>query len=82
MRVTSVIAVGMVAVWGAAGARAADGDLSLADAVKNGNREAVRLLLRNRSADVNAREEDGTTALYWAVRWCLAGSISRRRAGG
>ena len=40
---------------------------SLIDAVKAGNRETVRALLRQR-VDVNAAEGDGTSALHWAVR--------------
>ena len=51
----------------ALGAAAAGPDPSLIDAVKNGNRETVRALLK-RHVDVNAREVDGTTALDWAVR--------------
>jgi uncharacterized protein len=51
----------------AAGAAAAAGDESFIDAVKRGDREAVRTYLARR-ADVNAREADGTTALHWAVR--------------
>jgi ankyrin repeat protein len=39
----------------------------LLDAVKSGNREAVRALLKNR-AEINAPEADGTTPLHWAVR--------------
>jgi uncharacterized protein len=39
----------------------------LVDAVKRGDREAVRELLRGR-ADVNAATADGTSALHWAVR--------------
>ena len=44
--------------------------MRLIDAVKAGNRDAVRLLLKNPTArnDVNAAEPDGTTALHWAVR--------------
>jgi len=49
-----------------AGASAA-GDESFIDAVKRGDREAVRTWLARRT-DVNAREADGTTALHWAVR--------------
>ncbi len=41
-------------------------DLRVADAAKQGNREAVRSLVNDR-ADVNASEPDGTTALHWAV---------------
>jgi len=48
----------------AATAFAAD---SLVDAVRAGDREAVRRLLKQ-PASVNAREPDGTSALHWAVR--------------
>jgi ankyrin repeat protein len=67
MRVRSVIAAGIAALWFAGPASASSSDLSLVGAVKDGNREGVRLLL-SRHVDVNAREEDGTTALHWAVR--------------
>jgi ankyrin repeat protein len=40
---------------------------SLVDAVKRGDREAVRELLRGKP-DVNAAQADGTTALHFAVR--------------
>jgi ankyrin repeat protein len=46
---------------------AADTDKRLIDAVKNGNRETVRSLLKEK-VPVNAREADGTTALHWAAR--------------
>jgi uncharacterized protein len=39
----------------------------LADAVKAGDRAAVRALLQQR-ADVNARAADGSTPLYWAAQ--------------
>jgi ankyrin repeat protein len=45
---------------------AGDG-LRLTDAVRAGNREAVRALLRAR-ADVNAADPDGTTPLHWAAQ--------------
>jgi ankyrin repeat protein len=41
--------------------------LPLIDAVKTGDRAAVRALLKDR-AHVRAAEPDGTTALHWAVR--------------
>lgn len=41
-------------------------DASLADAARNGNREAVLALLRQK-ADVNAAQGDGATALHWAA---------------
>src|SRR6188472_1653639 len=42
-------------------------DVRLVDAVKDGNVEAVRALLKGR-VDVNAPQGDGTTALHWAVQ--------------
>lgn len=39
---------------------------SLSEAVKAGDRQAVRVLLKNR-ADVNAADPDGTTPLQWAA---------------
>ncbi len=50
----------------AAGSALAAGS-PLVDAVKNGDRAAVRTLLERR-ADVNSAEPDGTTALHYAVQ--------------
>ncbi len=60
-----LIALSSVATLSAGGS-----EVRLADAVKAGNRAAVRELLKTPAgaADVNAREVDGTTALHWAVR--------------
>jgi uncharacterized protein len=41
--------------------------LRLSEAVRAGNRDAVRALIRAK-ADVNATEPDGTTALHWAAQ--------------
>ena len=41
--------------------------LSLVDAVKAGDHDAIRAIMKAHP-DVNAREPDGTTALHWAVR--------------
>jgi ankyrin repeat protein len=49
------------------GLEAAGTGISLVDAVKLGNREAVRALVARRT-EVNQSEPDGTTALHWAVR--------------
>lgn len=46
---------------------AAGNSARLADAVKSGDRQAVRAFLKNH-ADVNATDPDGTTPLEWAVR--------------
>ena len=48
------------------GGRAAFAAGTIAEAVKNGDRAAVRTLLKQQ-ADVNASEPDGTTALHWAA---------------
>src|SRR4029079_17862688 len=45
---------------------AAGNSLPLVDAVKTGNVESVRALLKQR-VDVNATLPDGTTALHWAA---------------
>jgi len=47
--------------------QAAGGSTPLGDAVRRGDHNGVRTLLRNR-ADVNAPEADGTTALHLAVQ--------------
>src|SRR5690242_4367441 len=47
-------------------ALAADPRPPLVQAAKNGEREAVRALLKRSGANVNATEPDGTTALHWA----------------
>jgi ankyrin repeat protein len=46
---------------------AADTDRRLIEAVKSGNRESVRALLKQ-NVPVNAVDADGTTALHWAAR--------------
>ena len=45
---------------------AAAADLRLVEAAKQGDKEVVRSLLKQR-ADVNTRQADGTTALAWAA---------------
>jgi len=59
-----VCAAGVVVLLWAGSASAAG---SVIDAIKSGDREAARALLKQR-ANVNAAEADGTTALHWAVR--------------
>ena len=48
------------------GLTAADNDLRLVEAVKQGNQEAVLSLLQE-NVDVNAAQADGATALAWAA---------------
>jgi ankyrin repeat protein len=61
----SLLVLLLVATLSAGGA-----EIRLIDAVKAGNAEAVRALLKQPAPanDVNAAEPDGTTALHWAVR--------------
>ena len=64
-RALRFLAVFLVAgLAGAPALYAADG-LPLVDAVKNGDTDAVRALLK-RGTDVNAAAPDGATALHWA----------------
>ena len=65
MRVQQRFLVSVGIVLAAAGLPAADSEL--VTAVKNGDRAAVRTLLRN-PATVNVVEPDGSTALHWAVQ--------------
>jgi ankyrin repeat protein len=66
-RATKGLAVLLLAGAALVAVRAADGGTPLIDAVKAGDRAAVRRLI-DRKADVNASGPDGTTALHWAVR--------------
>jgi ankyrin repeat protein len=56
----------LVSLLSAGSLGAASGDLRVLDAVRIGDKEAVRSLLEQR-ADVNVPEADGATALAWAV---------------
>ena len=57
----------LLVLTSAIGLSAAGTGVSLVGAVKAGNRDAVRALIRQR-ASINAAEPDGMTALHWAVR--------------
>jgi ankyrin repeat protein len=57
----------LVALVAVATLDAAGNSAKLVDAVKQGNRAAVRALITER-ANVNAAEPDGMTPLHWAVR--------------
>jgi ankyrin repeat protein len=67
MKMLKKYAVWIAALVSVAGLEAASTTIRLTDAVKQGNRETVRALLKQR-VDVNAAESDGMTALHWAVR--------------
>src|SRR4051812_32026268 len=51
----------------AAALHAAGATSSIADAAMEGNKEAVRALLKQ-GADVNGAQGDGLTALHWAAK--------------
>jgi hypothetical protein len=56
---------------------------AVADAAMQGNRDAVRVLLKQ-AADVNAAQGDGMTALHWAAMHgdaSLAGSTVAKASG-
>jgi ankyrin repeat protein len=55
------------ALWALAGITAVGAEPAIVDAAQNGDLKAVRALLRQ-SADVNAAQPDGMTALHWAVQ--------------
>jgi uncharacterized protein len=67
MSLKSIRGVCLVALVSVASLEAAGSSVRLIDAVKQGNRTAVRALITER-ANVNAAEPDGMTALHWAVR--------------
>lgn len=67
MAMKSFVGVWLLALAPAASLAAVPADTRVVDAVKAGNRDAVRVLIRQR-VDVNKPEVDGTTALHWAVR--------------
>ena len=58
----------LLAAAGVAVAQAANGDLTLVEAAKQRDGDAVRALLK-KGADVNAPQGDGATALHWAAHW-------------
>jgi len=58
----------LLTVLTAAGVAAATADEGLADAAKNQDLRTIQSLV-NQHADVNARSDDGSTALLWAVHW-------------
>src|SRR5579862_4232805 len=55
--------IGIAAVAGLVAAA----DMRLADAVQQGNKDAVRTLLKDK-AEINAAQGDGMTALHWAAK--------------
>src|SRR5262245_51198927 len=57
----------LVAVISVLTVSAAENSSGLIDAIKTGNRQMARTLLRQRP-DVNFQEADGRTALHWAAR--------------
>ncbi len=69
-RMTAAVVMTGLGVAGAglvaAGQPAAGRDAALAEAVRRGDREAVAYLIEQ-GADIDAAQDDGTTALHWAA---------------
>jgi uncharacterized protein len=65
---TVVAAACLMTLLAVASSTAATDDLGLVDAARSQDASRVRALLA-RNADVNARAEDGSTALLWAAHW-------------
>jgi ankyrin repeat protein len=63
----TLFSVTIASVLGTALIQAAGPAASLVDAAMQGNRDAVRALLKD-GADVNTAQGDGMTALHWAVQ--------------
>jgi ankyrin repeat protein len=74
--IAGCVALLLLSAGGASGS-----DSRVADAVRDGNRAALRSLIAQK-ADVNAPQVDGTTALHWAVRSDELATVSQLiRAG-
>ena len=73
-RLLAVVAIGIGA--GVSSATAAEGAVTVVEAVKKGDGEALRRLLQQ-GADVNAPEPDGTTALHWAAHRAETDTVDR-----
>ena len=67
MRSRQLLITATLLVTTATAAAAAAGPITVVDAAKAGDHQALSAALA-RKADVNAPEADGTTALHWAVR--------------
>src|SRR6185369_6508542 len=72
MRILIVAALAATAMWAS----------DLADAIKSGKRAAAVDMIAKKSADVNAAEADGSTALLWAVNLNDADLTSRLLKAG
>jgi ankyrin repeat protein len=64
-----VVAACLMTLLAVAGPTAAPDDLGLVAAARNQDPARVRDLLSRKVDEVNARSEDGSTALLWAVHW-------------
>jgi ankyrin repeat protein len=67
LHISVIVLLGAAVAQAAPASRYAGSPTPVADAAMDGDREAVRALLKQ-GADVNARQGDGFTALHWAAR--------------
>jgi uncharacterized protein len=61
------VAIGLLSLGAATSSIASSGQETLADLIRDGNREAVLAAITSPDIDVNAPEADGSTALMWAT---------------
>jgi ankyrin repeat protein len=61
------VAIGMLSLGAATASIASSGQETLADLIRDGNREAVLAAITSPDIDVDAKEPDGSTALLWAT---------------
>jgi ankyrin repeat protein len=81
MRLTPAARIAALLVCASVSSSAATGDIRLIEAVKAGNVNAVRTLVKQRAL-VNATEPDGTTALHWAARHDRGDLVGTLISGG
>ena len=74
MKTLILAAIAMASVFAA--------DATLVDAIKSGKRTAALDMIAKKSADVNAAEADGSTALLWAANMNDADLVSRLLRAG
>src|SRR5688500_13414287 len=67
MWIKSVGVACLVVACGLVGNLRAQSHITVVDAIKSGDTQVIRALVKEKAA-VNTPEKDGTTALHWAVR--------------
>jgi uncharacterized protein len=68
MRMKHLCGCCAVVLLSALGVSAAGPESALIDAIRSGNTQTIRVVVRETPAAINAAEADGTTPLHWAVQ--------------